>query len=173
MTLHLVIGPVGAGKSTWARGFAAEQGAVLLVLDDFMALLFGADERPASGRLEWYLARRDRCLELIWRLVQQLSKVKTPVVLELGLLQRQEREAWYARVDAAGLTQKVWVLDAPREVRWERVDRRNREQGETFHTVVPREFFELASDLWQPPDDVERELHDVQFLPPPAAASRC
>ncbi len=162
--LHLIIGPVGAGKSTFARKLAQQHRAVLLVLDDWMAQLYGADERPATGRIEWYLERRDRCLEQIWKLTAALCEVGTRVVLEIGLIRRAEREAFYRRVDDAGYGLTVYVLDAPREVRRERVMRRNEERGETFAQVVPLEFFELASDMWEPPDDDETSGRSIRHV---------
>lgn len=160
--LHLIIGPVGAGKSTFARKLARQQRAVLLVLDDWMAQLYGADERPATGRIEWYLERRDRCLAQIWKLTAALCEVGTRVVLEIGLIRRAEREAFYRRVEDAGYGLAVYVLDAPREVRRARVMRRNEERGETFAQVVPLDFFELASDMWEPPDDDEARERSIR-----------
>jgi predicted kinase len=162
--LHLILGPVGAGKSTFARTLAHQHRAVRLILDDWMAQLYGADERPRTGRIEWYLERRDRCLEQIWKLAAALCEVGTRVVLEIGLIRRQEREAFYRRVEDAGLALSVYVLDAPREVRRERVMRRNEERGETFAQVVPPEFFELASDMWEPPDDDEARDRSIRFV---------
>ena len=52
--------------------------------------------------------------------------------------------------------------DAPRDVRRERVERRNRDQGATFSMVVPPAIFELASDMWEPLDDDERAGRDVR-----------
>ena len=60
--LHLLLGPVGAGKSTLARQLSREHRAIALILDDWMARLYGPDERPPTGRIAWYLERRDRCL---------------------------------------------------------------------------------------------------------------
>lgn len=162
--LHLIIGPVGAGKSTFARKLAQQQRAVLLVLDDWMAQLYGADERPATGRIEWYLERRDRCLAQIWKLTAALCEVGTRVVLEIGLIRRAEREAFYRRVEDAGYGLTVYVLDAPRDVRRARVLRRNEERGETFAQVVPLDFFELASDLWEPPDDDEARERSIRHV---------
>ena len=162
--LHLILGPVGAGKSTFARTLGKQHRAVQLILDDWMAQLFGADERPATGRIEWYIERRDRCLEQIWKLTAALCEVGTPVVLELGLIRRAEREAFYRRVEDAGYELTVYLLDAPREVRRERVLRRNEERGETFAQVVPPEFFELASDLWEPPDDDEANARSIRYV---------
>jgi predicted kinase len=161
--VHLIIGPVGAGKSTFALRLCREHRAVRLTLDEWMARLFGRDERPAVGRLEWYVERRDRCIEQLWQLTKQLIGVGTNVVLEIGLIQQREREEFYARVDQERMGLTVYVIDAPRELRRERVQRRNEEQGETFSMEVPPYFFELASDMWEPPQEDECLERDVRF----------
>lgn len=163
--LHLIIGPVGAGKSTFALALSREHRAVRLTLDEWMAELYGADERPAVGRLEWYVERTERCLAQMWKLAVRMVDAGTSVVLEIGLIERRARRAFYERVDGAGLGLTVHVVDAPREVRRARVMQRNAEKGETFSMVVPPEFFELASDRWEPPDEAERAERDVRFLP--------
>ncbi len=56
----------------------------------------------------------------------------------------------------------VHELDAPRELRRTRVQRRNVEQGATFSMVVPEAVFELASDLWEPADEQERDEYAVE-----------
>ena len=162
--IHLLIGPVGAGKSTFALELAREHRGVRLTLDEWMQALFGGDERPATGRIEWYLERVERCLEQIWRLTQVLVDTGTDVILEIGLLRREERERFYARLEEAGYALTVYVLDAPREVRRERVQRRNEERGETFSIEVPPQFFEFASDMWEPPDDDECAGRDFRLV---------
>lgn len=161
--IHLLLGPVGAGKSTRAAQLAHQHRAVVFNLDAWMAVLYGDDERPAD-RLTWYLERVDRCIAQIWQVVEPLEAVGTPVVLELGLLRRMERRAFYERVDLLGAPLTVYVLDVPRGERRERVMRRNVERGPTFTQEVSPDFFELASDLWQPPDEHERaERHIVDL----------
>lgn len=162
--VHLVIGPVGAGKSTFAGQLATEERAVRLTLDEWMAVLFGADQRPVEGRMQWYVERTERCLELIWRQAQALIDVGTSVVLEIGLIQREARARFYGKLDERACEHVVHVLDADRDVRRARVARRNRERGETFSMEVPLEFFELASDLWEPPDDIERADRDLRVI---------
>ncbi len=161
--LDLVLGPVGAGKSTFAAALGLRQRALVLVLDDWMARLYGADPRPETDRIGWYLERRDRCLDQLWQVAAAACDVDVPVVLELGLIQRRDRDAFYRRVDDAGYPLLVHVLDAPREVRRERVLRRNVERGPTFAQVVPPEVFELASDLWEPPDEDEVRARAIRF----------
>jgi predicted kinase len=161
--IHLLLGPVGAGKSTYAKELSRQHRALTLNLDDWMARLFRPD-RPESGVMPWYLERTQRCLEQIWLTTCGLLELGQDVVLEVGLIQRRERAKFWKRVEAQGAELTVYVLDAPREVRRERVEQRNVERGETFSMPVPAEFFELASDLWEPLDAAERAGRDVRDL---------
>jgi predicted kinase len=161
--IHLIVGPVGAGKSTFALRLAREQRAVRLNLDEWMAALFRPD-RPTTGVMEWYVERTGRCLRQIWTLTQRLLEVETSVVLEIGLIQRRERAAFFERVDVSGHGLTIYALDAPRELRRQRVQERNAQQGETFSMPVPPAIFELASDLWEPLDERECAGRDVRFV---------
>jgi hypothetical protein len=129
-----------------------------------MARLYGGDERPTVGRIEWYVERTQRCLALIWELAEEVLLAGTNVVLEVGLIQRRERMEFVERIDDAKCDFTLYVVDAPRDVRRARVQQRNRERGETFSVEVPPEFFELASDLWEAPGEEECRGRDVRFL---------
>jgi predicted kinase len=159
--VHLVLGPVGAGKSTYALTISGKTGAIRLTLDEWMTRLFSPD-RPREDVVPWYAERAARCVDQIWSVATAVVDSGASVVLELGLLSRAERRAFYARADGYPLT--VHVLDAPREVRRRRVEERNRSRGATFSMVVPSVVFELASDLWEPPDALECEGRDVRFV---------
>jgi predicted kinase len=157
----LLIGPVGAGKSTYARRVAARESAVFLDLDTWMVRLFGEDPRPAQGVLEWYLQRRERCRAVLWDTARDIADAGGGVVLELGLVTRDEREAAYQAVVAADLDLSVVLVDAPRDARRERVAARN-EEGGAYTQVVPPLFFEKASDAWQPPSEQERRTWAIR-----------
>jgi hypothetical protein len=60
---------------------------------------------------------------------------------------------------------KLNLLDAPRDVRRERVMRRNVEKGPTFSMVVPAPFFEMASDVWEEPDELEISANRIERFP--------
>jgi predicted kinase len=154
-TLHLLIGPVGAGKTTYAQQKTARTPGVFLDLDTWMVRLFAADPRPSENVMAWYLERRDRCRDLIWDVALSVLHCGSDVFLELGLLAAMERETFYAKARDEGLRLVVYLLDAPRAVRRERVAQRNRSSG-PFVQIVPSEFFERASDAWQPPSELER-----------------
>ena len=161
--IHLVLGPVGAGKSTFALELSRRHGALRLTLDEWMAVLFRPD-RPETGLVEWYVERANRCVEQIWALAQELVASGTGAVLELGLLQRAARESFYQRVEAAGFGLSIYALDAPRDLRRSRVQARNAQRGPTFSMLVPPEIFELASDLWEPLAAEEGERRDLSFI---------
>lgn len=162
-TIHLVEGPVGAGKSTYSAGLARRTGAVHIALDEWFTRLFSPD-RPSTDVVHWYLQRKTRLVDLIWHHARALSASGTTPILELGLIRRQDRADLYRRARDAGIDLKVHVLEASRETRRERVARRNEEKGPTFSMVVPDTFFEMASDLWECPDEIEVEAHGIELI---------
>lgn len=161
-TVHLIEGPVGAGKSSYALKLARELGTVPLALDAWFAQLYSPD-RPSGDFIPWYIERKERLMGMLWRHSQQWLASGHDVVLELGLIQRQPRQAFCRQVLDAGHALQLHVLDAPRELRRERVRRRNVEQGETFAMLVPDSIFELASDLWEAPDEDEAAEWPVRW----------
>jgi predicted kinase len=163
---HLIEGPVGAGKSTYALGLVRQGQGVHIALDAWCAALFSPD-RPADNWLPWYIERKARLLQLIWAHAERLLDSGSDVILELGLIQRAARLPFSQQVLEAGHTLCIHVLDAPTEVRRERVHRRNLEQGPTFAMVVPDAIFDMASQFWEPPDEVECEQFRVQWVSVP------
>jgi predicted kinase len=159
-TLHLLIGPVGAGKTTYARRRCATSPALFLDLDEWMVRLFGDDPRPPEGVIAWYLARRERCRVLIWELTKEALACGVDVVLEIGLVGAAERASFYDQARAASIELKVHLVDAPRDVRRDRVAARNA-AGAPFTQIVPPAFFEAASDAWEPPSAAERAAWNI------------
>jgi predicted kinase len=166
-TIHLIEGPVGAGKSTTAAGMSRELNIACLDLDDWMVTLFSPD-RPDAGFMQWYGERKSRCLEQIWKVAERLLAVSDGVILELGLVQRADRAAFYQRVDESGHDLIVHLLDVPEETRLDRVRQRNQSRSGTFKMEVTDEIFEIANAAWQPPDEVEIELRDIRRIVQPS-----
>lgn len=161
--IHLIEGPVGAGKSTYAAALAERIGGVHIALDEWFAKLFSPD-RPNADVMTWYAPRKDRLARHIWAHAQVLLKSGAKPILELGLVQQASRRSFYEQARAAGIELQVCVLEAPREIRRERVARRNVEKGATFSMVVPDAIFEFASDMWQGPDAIEIEEQRIQVI---------
>jgi predicted kinase len=161
--IYLIEGPVGAGKSTFAASLASRVGGPHIALDEWFTRLFSPD-RPSVDLMPWYIERKFRLLDHIWQHAQSLLACNIAPVLELGLVQRRDREEFYARARTVGAELKVYLLQAPREIRRERVMRRNVEMGPTFSMVVPAPFFEMASDVWEEPDEVEIEQNQIEVI---------
>ncbi len=161
--IHLIEGPVGAGKTTYAASLRRQHQAPALILDAWFVRLYSPD-RPAEGLLPWYVERKQRCLAQIWTTALEILGAGHDVVLELGLVERASREHFYAQAEQAGYPLTLYVLDAPREVRRERVKARNRDKGATYAMEVPDAFFEMASDRWEPLDALELEFQDVRMV---------
>ncbi len=148
-TLHLIEGPVGAGKTTYAHALSHRLPALALNLDEWMVTLFQPD-RPSEGLWLWYGERKQRCIEQIWRLVRHEADIGRDVIVELGLVSASLRAQAFQRADDLGCSVKIHLLDAPTDERAERVRTRNLEQGATFSMVVPDEIFYAANAAWEP-----------------------
>jgi len=152
--IYLIEGPVGAGKSTYAQSLANQLQGTHIALDEWFAKLFSPD-RPEEDVMTWYLQRKDRLLEVLWDHAVRMSRANQLAILELGLIQQQARYGLYAKAREMGVTLKLYVLDAPLEVRRRRVRQRNEERGATFSMVVPDHIFEVASSMWEAFDEDE------------------
>jgi len=161
--IRLIEGPVGAGKSTLALQISKDSNAPRLILDDWMATLFSPD-RPSAGVIEWYVERKNRCIDQIWKMSCNILETGSDVILELGLIQQSHREQFYNRVDAAGHSMKIYVLDASREVRKGRVQQRNFIKGETYSMEVPDQIFDMANAMWEPIDKAECRNYEVELI---------
>jgi predicted kinase len=161
--VHVVEGPVGAGKSTFAASLAPHIKGVHIALDEWFVRLFSPD-RPVGDFVPWYLERKDRLLELIWDHSRHILAAGTDVILELGLIQRQQRVQFCERIRADGFDLALYILDESRDIRRQRVRLRNTEKGSTFSMVVPDHVFEVASDMWEAPDDIEQSESAIEYV---------
>lgn len=160
--IHFIEGPVGAGKSTYAKLLAAKGGFTHIALDEWFVQLFSPD-RPQDNFVSWYIERKDRLIELILNYARDVLDSNNNIALELGLIQREPRLKLLRQIQQEGISFSVHVLDAPQNIRHERVKRRNIEQGTTFSMVVPDHIFEIASKMWESPDELELEEFDFVF----------
>lgn len=152
--IHLVCGPCGTGKTTYAIALAARLGGVRFSIDEWMTTLFWMDA-PRPIEFAWAMERVNRCEAQIWSMALQVAGNGTAAVLDLGLLQRAHRRKLLDLAAAACLGATVHVLELPAAERWQRVERRNREKGETYSLQVTRELFDFVETMWEPPGDDE------------------
>lgn len=155
-TVHLISGPLGAGKTTLARRIASEQGALRFSLDEWVMQLFGS-EAPEPMRFEWWAERCRRCRERIWSVCEDVLERELDVVLDFGLPHVAERREIREQALRAGASVQLHVITGAAELRWERVQGRNRARAETFALVVTEEMFKGSESWWEQPTVEELE----------------
>jgi predicted kinase len=148
--LHLVFGPQGAGKSTYARALAGRERGVRLGIDDWMADLFGPDA-PGLPDLDWTCERVARCERRLLATAREVLAAGTPVVLDLGGTLRTHRDRLAAWARDAGLPARRHFLVAPRALREARVAARNAAPGPDPSFEVTPAMFAWIEHRYEPP----------------------
>lgn len=151
----MIVGNVGAGKSTHAGKLSAETGAHVFNVDEWMRTLFLPDQ-PAVPSFEWALERTERVEAQILNEADRLLDKGMSVILDLGFFSEVQRSRVRHHFLDRGIVAAMHYLDADKSIRWERVHRRNTEETETFQFAVSREIFDFCETIFEPLDDDER-----------------
>lgn len=159
--LVLVVGHVGAGKTTRARELAAATGAVRLTPDEWMVPLFHHNNPPSAhypGGMRDVLEGR-----LVWTAAEML-RAGLDVILDFGLWGREERAAlnWLAGTLGASTRTEYVRIDPVMQA--ERVARRWRETPEVTWNVSQADLDRWRTTLHEPDAD---ELSGVYTAPTP------
>lgn len=128
-----------------------------------MVTLFSSD-RPNENLMEWYTDRKLRCIQQMWDVTCELLNIGTSVILELGLVQAVDRQNFYNRVDCTDHGMQVYLIEAPIEIRRQRVLERNTMKTDTYKMEVSDEIFILANSLWQKPTEIEIKERDIEII---------
>jgi len=102
---HLMFGPPGCGKTTFARKLEREGRCFRLSHDEWMRILYGANS-PA----EQFSERYDRVLGLIWDVALQALRCGCDVVLDCGFWTRASRDDARARLATVGAEAKLYAF---------------------------------------------------------------
>ena len=153
-TLHVIFGPCGAGKTTYAHAFARREKAVAFILDEWMARMFGPD-MPEPLQYDWMLERVGRCEAQIWAAAAAVLATGTSVILDIGLMRKADRARVREIAEATGLPLQLHFVDAPQDVRRARVADRNVVRGESFAIEVTPDLFEFIEGVYEPPEPGE------------------
>jgi predicted kinase len=152
--VHLVFGPQGAGKSTYAKQLCKEVNGVHFSIDDWMWNLFGED-LPKSMNFKWIMERVDRCEKQIWAIAKSTAACGCPVVLDLGFTKRAKRKRFESLAEAENLSTQLHYIHAPHSIRRQRVLARNKDKGETFAFEVTPGMFDFMEKEFQRATDKE------------------
>ena len=152
--IHLIVGNTGSGKTTYSERLKKQTNGVVFSIDKWNNILFLADKKPTDG-LVWFLERIDRAEHIILELVHQLENAKTDAILDLGLSKFEHREKFRKFATSNGYEVKTHFLDISKEIRLERVLKRNTEKGATFEFEVSQENFDFMENWFEKPSEEE------------------
>ena len=153
-TLHVIFGPCGAGKTTYAHAFARREGAMAMILDDWMARLFGPD-MPEPLEYDWMIERVARCEAQIWNVTAGAIAAGTSAILDIGLMRRADRDRVRQIAEGAGLPLQFHFVTASAEVRRARVASRNEVRGDGFAIDVSPDMFDFIEGVYEAPTPAE------------------
>ncbi|WP_405221094.1 AAA family ATPase [Dokdonia sp. Asnod1-B02] len=159
--IYLITGNTGAGKTTYSLDLKKSVNGILFSIDHWNKTLFLDDKQETDG-VDWFLERIARSDQMIQSLVLQLEEADTPTILDLGFAKRDRREHFYAFAKAHQIPYELHFLDIDKELRKERVQERNKEQGATYEFDVSAEDFEFMEIWFEPP--VEDELIEATII---------
>lgn len=153
-TVHIVFGPQGAGKSTYARRLAADDNAVRLSIDEWMIQLYGPD-LPEPMSFAWITQRVRRCEQRIWATAADVADTGSSVVLDLGFMKIDNRTQFTDLARERNLPSELHFVDAPLATRRRRVLERNNDRGATFAFEVTPDMFDFMEREFQRPTTAE------------------
>ena len=156
VSVYIICGLTGAGKSTYSEQLRRDVNGVRMSIDDWMAQLFFMDREPTSD-FNWFHTRVRRCAAQMRDTADQIIDAGLPVIFDCGFTNLEERQIFYDWADANGYSVALHFLDVPETVRWDRVQNRNAEKGDTFALEVTRDMFDFMNRIWQAPSEAEMQ----------------
>ncbi|MDH5328274.1 MAG: ATP-binding protein [Gammaproteobacteria bacterium] len=154
--LIIVCGPTGVGKTTYSIGLAKEISAVRFSIDPWMQTLFSKDMTELD--YSWLIERVYRCYDQIWEVSEQILSLNNNVILDLGFTTKEQRKVFVDRGRKLDINAETHYLDAPTEVRRQRVNRRNAEKDPNVYAFeVTDIMFDFMEPRFEVPDADELE----------------
>tara|TARA_Y100000768_G_scaffold388617_1_gene385636 strand:+ start:19981 stop:20490 length:510 start_codon:yes stop_codon:yes gene_type:complete len=153
--LILVTGLTGAGKTTYCREFSKKQISKRYSIDDWMKALYWQDmpkEPDMNWFIEnqkWYTDRIQRCEDLITKEIVELMQSEITILLDLGFTSVEHRKKYIELAQREDCEVEIHYIDVPRDVRWERVQKRNTEKAETYSMIVTKEMFDYIEEIFE------------------------
>jgi predicted kinase len=152
--LFIVCGPTGVGKTTYSIKLSSKMKAVRFSIDPWMQTLFSKDMTELD--FNWLMERIERCQEQIWEVSEQILSHQGSVVLDLGFTTKDQRGTFIEKGKKIGIDAEVHYLDAPADIRKQRVAKRNSEKDPAVYSFdVTDQMFEFMEPRFECPGEDE------------------
>lgn len=161
-TAYLIVGNVGAGKSTYANTLSTEMDAEIFANDEWMSTLFMMD-MPDPPEYNWALERTRRIEAQILDVSLKFLGRDINVILDLGFFAKEQRQRVTDFYSSHGIHATTCYLDVDKDTRWQRVNVRNTLKTETFQFPVSKETFDFCETIFEPMD--EEEINGALLVP--------
>ncbi len=152
--IYIVGGLPGAGKTTYSKKLAKDKSAIVFSTDVWMSDLFWMDQTPGENP-QWALERTSRVENRMVKTCIELASIDTSAVLDIGFVNLKWRQNTYRKLEAANVPFEVHFLEVDRATRWERVQQRNNEKGDTYSFKVTEEMLDFMDSVYDPIESSE------------------
>lgn len=155
--IHLICGPIGAGKTTVAHRLAEQHNAIRFSEDEWLSELFVSDapegllDEPIHVVGAWAGEKYQRCRGQIWLICKQLLSNNISVVLDGASANREQRDLIKKKADTFSVGFQLYYVTSDTETRRKRVFDRNVNRGDTYSIEVTPEIFDYTESYFQPP----------------------
>ena len=105
--------------------------------------------------MRWVTPRIERCERMIWKLAEQAVAQSIPAVLDVGMATERSREKFQNLCERLECQYRFVFVDAPLNVRSQRVRDRNEQAHSTGDLYVTEEIFAFTNAQFQPPTATE------------------
>lgn len=159
--IHLVCGPIGAGKTTYAHEISAELNAIRFSEDEWLSKLFIPDapenllSEPMHVVGAWAGEKYQRCRGQIWLVCQQLLNQNMSIVLDGAAANKEQRDLIRKKASDNNVGFQLHYVTSGSKARERRVFDQNEEQGITYSIGVTPSMFAHTESFFEPPEGEE------------------
>jgi predicted kinase len=163
MTIYLIVGLPGAGKTARAKELEISESALRLTPDDWQFAIFHGDN-PTRWRSKDRAGQRDRIEGKLVEVGMRVAKLGTNVVFDFGLWGKDERSALRWIAGTLGVRTQVVYLPIDYEEQRRRIISRYETEPDQF------QMSDTELKLWQvqfqAPDEEELRGAEIPSVPP-------
>jgi predicted kinase len=154
-TAHLIIGFIGAGKTTFARKLEKEIGVVRFTKDEWMVRIFGNSSFKNKFENETFHEYDSKMAKLATDMALRCLTTGTSVIIDDGFWFKKQRDEMRQTLKNIGADAKFYYIDTPVDVMKARTVKRSENSPEDSFYITEQEFNDYLKTFEPPTDDEE------------------